>query len=288
MEGLLNNLTEEEFNNFFGISHKTLQAGANLLLQGKGDFAKAIFEAGSGYSNLNKILSGFNARCEQLYKIGGQNQKIAQIINEIENQKITIDSQKVNMDQCHDIAGTIEAKKANLQEQKKIRDELFKRQTIIKSNLQIHPLVIQLRNDKEILTNLQEIPFIKEKEISTLENLLSHFSEQLDNKQDFENKANALKSELDQLKINEGILTNEDQILQLTHKMTFVTTHLEDIEKRKAERKREEELAKNLTRDLYEHQDLEQISKKSGWSFMLCLSKFGIVIFAFVAFSTSS
>ncbi len=261
LEGLLNNLTEEEFNNFFGISHKTLQAGANLLLQGKGDFAKAIFEAGSGYSNLNKILSGFNARCEQLYKIGGQNQKIAQIINEIENQKITIDSQKVNMDQCHDIAGTIEAKKANLQEQKKIRDELFKRQTIIKSNLQIHPLVIQLRNDKEILTNLQEIPFIKEKEISTLENLLSHFSEQLDNKQDFENKANALKSELDQLKINEGILTNEDQILQLTHKMTFVTTHLEDIEKRKAERKREEELAKNLTRDLYEHQDLEQISK---------------------------
>lgn len=261
LEGLLNNLTKDEFQQLFGISHKTLQAGANLLLQGKGDLAKAIFEAGSGYSNLNKILSGFNDRCEQLYKAGGQNQKIAQIINEIETQKRTMDSQKVNMDQCHDIAVTIEAKKANLQEQKKIRDDLFNRQTIIKSNLQVHPLVIQLKNDKEILTNLQEIPFINEQEISTLENFLSQFSNQSDNKQDFEDKANALKSDLDQIKINEGILTNEDQILQLTHKMTFVTTHLEDIEKRKVERRREEELAKNLTRDLYDHQDLEQISK---------------------------
>lgn len=61
-------ISEEMFENFFGISHDTLAMGGQSILNEGGDVGQSLFSAGMGGVDLRAVLQNFNSEADSLFR----------------------------------------------------------------------------------------------------------------------------------------------------------------------------------------------------------------------------
>ncbi len=69
MRKLLGGVSKETFTHAFGLDHDTLAAGANALLEGKGDLGESLFDAGvGGGGEVQRLLAQLEAEADAIYR----------------------------------------------------------------------------------------------------------------------------------------------------------------------------------------------------------------------------
>jgi uncharacterized protein YhaN len=69
MRRLLGGVSKETFTLAFGLDHGTLEAGANALLEGKGDLGESLFDAGvGGGGEVQRLLAQLEAEADAIYR----------------------------------------------------------------------------------------------------------------------------------------------------------------------------------------------------------------------------
>lgn len=87
-KSFLGNVDGDVFATMFGIDHADLVQGGQALIQGGGDVGQALFAAGSGISNLQKVRMALQAEAEALFTPAASKKPINEAIREIKkNQK---------------------------------------------------------------------------------------------------------------------------------------------------------------------------------------------------------
>ncbi|KOR29819.1 hypothetical protein TI04_07700 [Achromatium sp. WMS2] len=76
LQPLIGNVNKVFFQNLFGINHHRLRQGGEEILAGGGKIGEALFSAGTGFTDLNKLMQELQAAAEALFKPNGKNQRI--------------------------------------------------------------------------------------------------------------------------------------------------------------------------------------------------------------------
>ena len=88
LESFLGNVDGDVFNTMFGIDHTDLVRGGEALIQGGGEVGQALFAAGSGISDLQKVRMTIHSEAEALFTPAASKKPINEAIREIKtNQK---------------------------------------------------------------------------------------------------------------------------------------------------------------------------------------------------------
>ncbi|MBF0179042.1 MAG: AAA family ATPase, partial [Magnetococcales bacterium] len=72
----------EIFSGLFGLSHERLRAGGAAILAGKGEVGGALFEAGSGVVDAQRVVRGLEQECGELFVPRGKQRLLNTIRNE--------------------------------------------------------------------------------------------------------------------------------------------------------------------------------------------------------------
>jgi uncharacterized protein YhaN len=75
-EAFLAGVTQEEFGTRFGFDFHAVRRGGDDLLEGKGDLARSLFEAGTGILGLNQVLTQLEDEYKALFSPTGRNPKV--------------------------------------------------------------------------------------------------------------------------------------------------------------------------------------------------------------------
>jgi len=72
LKKLLGGVTKETFTHAFGLTHAALEAGAQALLEGKGDLGESLFDASvGGGGEVQRLVAELEAECDRIYKPRG-------------------------------------------------------------------------------------------------------------------------------------------------------------------------------------------------------------------------
>jgi uncharacterized protein YhaN len=69
---LLGGVGEELFTTLFGLDHERLRAGAEALLEGRGEVGESLFGAGAGGRGIHAVLAGLDREAGELFKPTGR------------------------------------------------------------------------------------------------------------------------------------------------------------------------------------------------------------------------
>jgi uncharacterized protein YhaN len=77
LRAFMGGMSEEQFEQLFGLDHQLLAEGGRLIAEGKGDLGEAIFAAGAGLAGLRRLGIELDEQKGKLYRERGQNQDVA-------------------------------------------------------------------------------------------------------------------------------------------------------------------------------------------------------------------
>jgi uncharacterized protein YhaN len=77
LRAFIGGLSEDQFQQLFGLDHQLLDEGGRLIAEGKGDLGEALFAAGAGLAGLRQVKKQLDEEREAIYTARGQKQLVA-------------------------------------------------------------------------------------------------------------------------------------------------------------------------------------------------------------------
>ncbi|MEM6791190.1 MAG: AAA family ATPase [Myxococcota bacterium] len=92
LRAALSRVPRELYRRMFGLDHRSLREGARAMLEGKGELAETLFDAGGG-GQTRRVLARLRDEADALFKPRGKNQTLAQTLREIDRLRGEIEQQ---------------------------------------------------------------------------------------------------------------------------------------------------------------------------------------------------
>lgn len=83
----LDGVTESAFTTMFGLDHESMRAGAQAMLEGRGEVGESLFSASLGGRGVHRVLSELRQESEDLFKARGRAKVVNQTITELREAK---------------------------------------------------------------------------------------------------------------------------------------------------------------------------------------------------------
>lgn len=160
LEPFLGGVDEATFQAMFGIDHKTLVAGGQAIISGKGRIGELLFAAGAGLVELHRLQEGLQQEIDGLYKPQGQKPKINEGLRQLREVRQAVKDVQLSVDEWARHDSALAAAEAQCQE---LTAALSARQTervrLDRIN-QCLPAIGRWRQEKSRLENLQSAPLL--------------------------------------------------------------------------------------------------------------------------------
>ena len=259
LEKLTDSMTREEFERLFGINHPQIRHGAHDLLTGKGDLSKTLFEAGSGIHDLAKIQNLLEESIESKFSSRKSGKPINILADEFQSLKKQINQEKIDNDKWNELSDTHK----NLLEHemdvsKKIID-LRARQAHNQKIIRVLPNITKRKNCIEKLIPLDHLPLVEETKLIHYEDSSKKLDIQHNNIKILEKQIQSLQEKTSTLEIKPELLAQSKEIEALNQSLGQLDSLQKDLPKRLAEKDTAESEAKRIARDLYNHENLDQV-----------------------------
>ncbi len=129
LQKLLHGVSEETFRHAFGLDHHTLKAGAEALLEGRGDIGGSLFDASvGGGGDARSLLAQLNDEADKLYKPRASAPALNAALKELAEAQKAIKDKQSNPD-------AFVTQEKEIEEARKRRDELSARRTELSRRL---------------------------------------------------------------------------------------------------------------------------------------------------------
>lgn len=253
LEKMLGRVGAPEFQRLFGMSHAQLRHGAADLLNGEGDLAKAIFQAGSGMFNLARVQQAL----EESVKKGKKS--IKGIVESYKSCLDVIKSSRVERDVWEGVFNIGKELKVKAENLEKEIAELKGRRAKCQKTLRVLPNLTRRKNALDRLQALESIPLIAETELSSYESASRKLESAKARLEQIQKQIADVSKQRTAITVNEKILSQETAIQALNQALGQLDELLKSHPKRLMEKEAAETTARNLAKDLSGHENLEQV-----------------------------
>ncbi len=96
LKALLGDITQDRFENFFGLSHEVLREGGREIAEGKGHLGEALFAAASGLNQLRRLRGKIAEQRVAIYLPAGKNPPLNSTRREYEDAKKRVKDEQVS------------------------------------------------------------------------------------------------------------------------------------------------------------------------------------------------
>ncbi|GEM_PF-354300 len=258
---LIQGLTKDNFDLLFGINHAQLRSGGCQFLEGKVEIAKLIFEAGTGVSNLNKIIKSLQTRSEDIYKKNKNATSELNILLRTASVNLeSLNSNKLNLKDYEMASANVIESEMQLTRADGVRETLIIGESNIKEILDALPELSRYKTAAQVLQELHNIPEISEVYNQKYEGAyIGHLSSSAILRNQAENVA-GIQANLRSINPNQLILESQNEIEDLNKTLGVFTNHLSDIPKRQNEKAQAENQALQLIKDYFPQNSFDNIT----------------------------
>ena len=249
LKPMLGGLVRETFSMQFGISHSQLRAGGREILQGEGDLAPMIFEAGTGLPNLRRVLQKLEERAKEIYT-PRKGELYETLESAKENQK-NVEQAKLRLNIWQDASELVARLQKKVEELGDEKKAWASKQAECESILRALPQLTKYKTAESTLSEVDKIPAVDDATLikyQTAEKCLTSSNALLEQQK---KRVSDITTKLTNLNPNEKILTVRSEIEALNQSSELLLKNLVDIGNRHKEKDAKEEQIRVLLKDYF-------------------------------------
>ncbi|MCY2963586.1 MAG: AAA family ATPase [Planctomycetota bacterium] len=233
---LLRGLPRDLFETLFRIDHDSLVEGGHALLDGKGELATTLFQAGAGILGVRQVMADLDTEADRIFKSRASNPPLNKALQQFQDKKKTIRDASLNVAEWKKLAAELEE---NKQRKKELDAQYGDRSAELERLKRIRQAQLQATRRAELhlsLIELGNVPHIPETDIATREAATRRLAAdrercELAHKQiaDWENQVAGLTAPLE-------VLNHATEIQELVQGVDSFRKAMIDLPKREKER----------------------------------------------------
>lgn len=246
---MLGGYNRETFSMQFGITHAQLRSGGREVLEGKGDLAPMMFEAGTGLPNLRRVLQKLEERAKEIYT-SRKGELYETLESAKENQK-NIEQAKLRLNTWQDASELVASLQKKVEELGVEKKDWTSKQAECESILRALPQLTKYKTAESTLSELDKIPTVDDATLikyQTAEKFLTSSNALLEQQK---KRVLDITTNLSNLNPDEKILTVRTEIEALNQSSELLLKNLADIGNRQKEKDAKEEQIRVLLKDYF-------------------------------------
>jgi uncharacterized protein YhaN len=155
LRAFIGGLSEDQFQQLFGLDHELLDEGGRLIAEGKGDLGEALFAAGAGLAGLRQLKKQLDEKREAIFTARGQKQLVAvelkrltELREKIRDSSLAAEAYAAKDEEYHGALSTAELKRTERDGARAEHGRLERFRAAL-------PIIAQLRAARESLRDLE-------------------------------------------------------------------------------------------------------------------------------------
>ncbi len=262
LQALLRGEDKDTFRTRFGIDLDELQQGSKSILKGEGRIGEMLFAAGSGLSDVRRVLDGLQNEAEALYKMTGKKPPLNSLLDELSRTRAAIRDIQLSSSEWADHDRALRVANKN----KRALDAAYAAKRREQARLERiksgHPL---LARRKELIRELRicsEAPVLPQDFAERWRDLLSDMKVAEQEERSAGEQRDAVRIELEKVKLPDALLDQADTVEALHQEQGSIAKARADRHKLAGELRQAEEDRQRILEGLPgDRQDRDSLAK---------------------------
>ena len=229
LKNYLAGVSKEVFSTLFGLDHRRLSMGAELIGESGGDLGQSLFAAGSGLAGLRQAADSLQKDAEALFKPRGSIQTINRLVTDYRkakkrSQELSLSSRQweIHHKALNDARGEREKLVAAI-------GELEREKSRIQRFREALPILSEIRESKEALGPLESVPLLSPRFSDDRRRALRELDRAKTAGKTAAGHLNRITGQIEALNVPESLLTRDRLITDLHKRLGWHLKAFEDL-----------------------------------------------------------
>ncbi len=230
-------VSQELFEQMFGLNHERLRQGGEELARGGGELGISLFAASMGTGHLKAVMEQLDAQAYELFKPGGSRPVLNTLIREHKELRQAVRNLSLRGPEWEEHV----KRREELTHQKQEVSEKVRKLTAEKQRLEridkALPIISQLKEDQGRLSEFEDIPRLRVEFSQERRTAQGHLERAQREEQKAQDSIKRIKDEIEGLRAPPSILQHADLIAELHQRAGSQKKAMQDLPGLKAQQK---------------------------------------------------